>query len=182
MAHRPTRTLLAVDDSRTNLTVLGTRLSAAGYMMVLAGGGQEALDRVAGGGIDLVLLDMVMPEVSGIDVLTELRGSRDTIDLPVIMVTGRNEAGAAVAALAAGADDWIAKPFAFEVLEARIARTLARSTRLADLQRTAAALDARVAARAMELGETRDALALAEAERARLLGSLAALQERLAAS
>ncbi|WP_326525417.1 response regulator [Sphingomonas sp.] len=173
------RTILAVDDSRTNLDVLGARLGALGHLMVLAGDGREALDLIAGRGIDLVLLDMVMPGMSGIDVLTELRGSRDTVDLPVIMVTGRSEPQAAVEALAAGADDWIAKPFSFDVLAARIERILARSTRLADLKRSNAALDARIAARAIELGEARAELARTRADRARLVASIQALHDEV---
>lgn len=173
------RTILAVDDSRTNLNVLGHRLGHAGYMVVLCDNGREALDLMTGRGFDLVLLDMVMPDVSGVDVLTEIRSSRDTADLPVIMVTGRSEPQAAVEALAAGADDWIAKPFAFEVLEARIERTLARSSRLHDLKRSNAALDARIAQRAIELGETRADLAATRADRQRLVASIQALHDEV---
>ena len=174
------RTILAVDDNRTNLNVLGTRLGGLGYLMVLSTSGREALDLIAGGGIDLVLLDMVMPGVSGIDVLTEVRSNRESADLPVVMVTGRSEPAAAVEALAAGADDWIAKPFAFEVLAARIERTLARAQRLAELKRSNAALDARVARRAIELGETRAELATSRADRERLVASIQALNEQVA--
>ncbi|MES2337058.1 MAG: response regulator [Pseudomonadota bacterium] len=173
------RTILAVDDSRTNLDVLSARLGAQGYLMVLSDNGREALDLIAGRGIDLVLLDMVMPDVSGVDVLTELRSRRDTVDLPVIMVTGRSEPEAAVEALAAGADDWIAKPFAFEVLTARIERTLARATRLGDLKRSNSALDARIARRAIELGEARAELAVTRADRVRLVASIQALHDEV---
>jgi len=176
---RPLRTILAVDDSRTNLNVLGQRLGQAGYLVILSDNGREALDLIAGCGIDLVLLDMMMPGVSGIDVLTELRGGHPTVDLPVIMVTGRSEPSAAVEALAAGADDWIAKPFAFEVLLARIERTLARAARLAELKRANASLDARIAARAIELGETRADLASLNADRARLITSIQALHDEV---
>lgn len=175
----PTRTILVVDDNRTNLNVLGTRLGALGYMTVLSNSGREALDLIAARGIDLVLLDMVMPGVSGVDVLTEVRSSRESHDLPVIMVTGRGEPAAAVEALAAGADDWIAKPFAFEILAARIERILARSARLAELKRVNAALDARIASRAIELGEAKAELATARAERGRLVASIQALNEEV---
>lgn len=175
----PARTILAVDDSRVNLTVLGSRLGEQGYLMVLSDNGREALDLIAGRGIDLVLLDMVMPGVSGIDVLTELRSSRETADLPVMMVTARSEPTAAVEALAAGADDWIAKPFAFEVLAARIERTLARAGRMAELKRVNAALDARIAQRAIELGETRAELASSRADRTRLVASIQALHDEV---
>ena len=181
---RPLHTILVVDDSRTNLTVLGQRLNEAGYLVILSDNGREALDLIAGRGIDLLLLDMVMPGMSGLDVLGDVRGGHATMDLPVIMVTGQSEPSAAVEALAAGADDWIAKPFAFEVLQARIERTLARAARLAELKRMNAALDARIAARAVELGETRADLAISQADRARLIASIQALHaqvERLSA-
>ena len=174
------RTVLAVDDSRTNLSVLAGRLGKAGYLVVLSDTGADALHLISAGGIDLVLLDMVMPRVSGMEVLQEIRATRETMDLPVIMVTGRSDPTAAVEALSAGADDWIAKPFAFEVLEARIARLLARAARMAELKRANAALDARIAARAIELGEVRADLATSNADRARLMASIGALHEELA--
>ena len=176
---RPVRTILAVDDSRTNLSVLGRRLGHLGYLTVLSDNGAEALDLIAARGFDLVLLDMVMPRISGIHVLTEIRGSCDTADLPVIMLTGRSDPAAAVEALAAGADDHVAKPFAFEVLAARIERVLARARRIAELKRSNATLDARIAARAMELGEARNALAATRADRQRLIASIQALNDEV---
>lgn len=175
----PVRTILAVDDSRTNLNVLGRRLAHLGYLTALSDNGPEALDLIAARGFDLVLLDMVMPRMSGIHVLNEIRGSRETADLPVIMVTGRSDPAAAVEALAAGADDHVAKPFAFEVLAARIERVLTRARRIAELKRSNATLDARIAARAMELGETKTTLAAARADRQRLISSIQALNEEV---
>ena len=95
------------------------------------------------------------------------------------MVTARSEPSAAVEALAAGADDWIAKPFAFEVLAARIERTLARAARLAELKRSNSALDARIAQRAIELGEARAELASTRADRVRLVASIQALHDEV---
>jgi two-component system, OmpR family, response regulator len=178
------RTILVVDDSRTNLNVLGRRLAHLGHLSVLSDNGPEALALIAARGFDLVLLDMVMPGMSGLHVLREIRASRETIDLPVIMVTGRSEASAAIEALSAGADDHVAKPFDFEVLAARIDRVLSRAGRIADLKRANATLDARIAARAMELGETRLELTETLADRQRLIASIHALNaevERLSA-
>jgi len=175
----PVRTILAVDDSRTNLAVIGKRLGHLGYLAVLCDNGAEALDLIAARGFDLVLLDMVMPGMSGIHVLREIRGSRDTADLPVIMLTGRSDPAAAVEALAAGADDHVAKPFAFEVLTARIERVLARAKRIAELKRSNATLDARIAARAMELGEAKTELAATKADRQRLVASIQALNDQI---
>ena len=176
---RTKRTILAVDDSRTNLHVLAHRLGRPGYLVVLSESGAEALDLISARGIDLVLLDMMMPGISGIHVLNEIRGALETADLPVIMITARSDPAAAVEALAAGADDYIAKPFAFEVLEARIERTLARAGRLDALKRSNLALDARIAARAIELGEARSELASTKADRTRLVASIKALHEEL---
>ena len=175
----PVRSILAVDDSRTNLNVLGRRLAQLGYLTVLSDNGPNALDLIAARGFDLVLLDMVMPNMSGIQILREIRASRDSADLPVIMVTGRNDPGAAVEALAGGADDHVTKPYAFEVLAARIDRVLGRARRIAALKRSNAALDARIAARAMELGEARTALAATRADRQRLLLSIQALNDQI---
>lgn len=168
---RGMRTILVVDDSRTSLRVIGGRLGAMGYMVVLADSGREALDLISGRGFDLVLLDMVMPGMSGLEALAEIRSAPDTADLPVIMITALHDTDGAVAALAAGADDHLAKPFDFGVLHARIERTLERAGRIAELKRTVAALDARIAARAIELGEARSELAITRADRARLQGS-----------
>ncbi len=165
---RSMHTILVVDDSRTNLHVIGARLGAMGYMVVLAQSGREALDLIAGRGFDLVLLDMVMPGLSGLETLAELRSAPDTADLPVIMITALNDPRGAVDALAVGADDHLAKPFEFDVLQARIERVLERAGRIAELKRTVAALDARIAARAIELGEARSELAVTRADRARL--------------
>ncbi|MGK3905386.1 response regulator, partial [Enterococcus faecium] len=93
----------------------------------------EGLERLAGRGFDLAIVDMVMPETSGLQMLAEIRGSRETADLPVIMITGRSDPQAVVEALAAGADDHIAKPFDFSVLAARIDRVVERARRIAAL-------------------------------------------------
>lgn len=159
------RTILVVDDSRTNLHVIGARLGAMGYMVVLAQSGREALDLIAGRGFDLVLIDMIMPGMSGIETLAEFRATPGTADLPVIMITALDDPRGAVDALAVGADDHLAKPFEFEVLQARIERVLERAARIAELKRTVAALDARIAARAIELGEARSELAVTRADR-----------------
>lgn len=177
--HRAGRTILAVDDSRTNLNVLGTRLGQLGYMVVLSDSGAEALDLISGRGFDLILLDMMMPGLTGLQVLHDIRSTPDTVDLPVIMVTSRSDPGAAVQALAAGADDYIAKPFAFEVLAARIERTLERAARIEALKRSNLALDARIAARAIELGEARTELASTRADRTRLIASIQSLHDEV---
>lgn len=172
-------TILAIDDSRTSLSVLGQRLGQLDYRTVLSDNGADALALIAARGFDLVLLDRVMPGMSGLRVLHEIRKNPATADLPVIMMTSQRDPAAAIDALAAGADDHVAKPLDFDVLAARIARILARARRIADLKRANAALDARVATRAIELGETRATLAATQAERKRLTASIKVLNETI---
>src|SRR5690606_3131959 len=102
-----------------------------------------------------------------------------TADLPVIMITAQTDSPSAVEALQCGADDYIAKPFDFEVLFARIERTLHRSARVAELKRSLAAMDARIAARAIELGEAKTELAITRADRARLVNSIQTLNDEV---
>lgn len=179
MRRRAMRTILAVDDSRTNLGVLAHRLGNLGYLVVLADSGAQALELISARGFDLVLLDKVMPELSGIHVLQEIRGARDTADLPVIVLTGDSDPRGPLDAFAAGADDFLARPFEFEVLAARIQRVLARADRIEELKRSNLALDARIAARAIELGEARAELAAGQAERKRLIASIQTLHDEL---
>ena len=173
--------ILAVDDCRSTLNALAHRLGHLGHLVVLSDRGGEALDLIAGRGFDLVLLDTRLPDMSGMHVLREIRGSRETADLPVIMLTER-ENGTGAAALAAGADDYCTKPFDFEVLSARVERTLEKAGRINELKRSNLALDARIAARAIELGEVRSELAASRADRTRLASSIRALHDELGRS
>ncbi|MCM8731277.1 response regulator [Hephaestia sp. GCM10023244] len=179
---RPVRTVLAIDDSRATLEMLGEQLSRRGFFVVQCTNGGEALDLLAARGVDLVLLDMVMPGLTGLHVLAEIRANHETADLPVIMLTGHNDAAAAVEALATGADDLLAKPVAIDLLAARIERTIDRAQRIAELKRSNAMLDARIATRAIELGEARTELAERREECRRLTESIAALNARLSVS
>jgi len=97
-----------------------------------------------------------------------------------VMITGRQDSVSVVEALEAGADDHIAKPFDFDVLDARLRHLCHRADELGALTRHNAELDARIARRAVELGETRDALEELQADRARLVSSIQALNEEIA--
>ncbi len=155
--------ILIVDDSRTALTVIGSRLTHMGYTAVLIDNAPVALDMVQARQFDLMILDMTMPDMCGLTALIELRGSLVTRDLPVLMMTARSDPGAAVEALQAGADDHVVKPFDFAELGARIERLLDRAARIDSLRRANAALDARVARRAAELEDVRATLIAEEA-------------------
>ncbi|RYD50446.1 MAG: response regulator [Sphingomonadales bacterium] len=179
MRRRATRTILAVDHSRSNLTLLANRLGNLGYLIVLADSGSQALELISARGFDLVLLDKAMPEISGVQMLHEIRGARDTADLPVVVLTCDSDPRASLEAFAAGADDFVTRPFEFDVLAARINRVLMRADRIEELKRSNLALDARIAARAIELGEARAELAVGQADRKRLTASIQSLHDEL---
>lgn len=171
--------ILVVDDSRTNLQVIGRRLTQMGCRACLCASGAEALDRIQGRSFDLVLLDMAMPGMSGVTVLREIRAMQHTRHIPVLMITARSDPGAVVEALGTGADDHVAKPFEFEVLEARMRRLIERARDLEELRRSNETLDSRIASRAIEIGELRSRIQAMQADRKRLADSLYALQAQL---
>ena len=121
-------TILVVEDEAALLALLRYNLERQGFHVEEATDGQEALLRIAEAKPDLVLLDWMLPAMSGIEVCRQIRRRPATRDLPVIMVTARTEDQDAVRALDIGADDYIAKPFAVEALMARIRALLRRSS------------------------------------------------------
>ena len=124
-------TVLVVEDEAPLLTLLRYNLEKQGFRVDEAADGQEALLRVAEARPDVMLLDWMLPSLSGIEVCRQLRRRAETRDLPIIMVTARTEDQDAVRALDIGADDYIAKPFAIEHVIARIRALLRRSGRVA---------------------------------------------------
>lgn len=113
-------TLLVVDDDRLNRDVLQRRLARAGYRVLTADSGPSALAIAGTERVDLVLLDVMMPGMDGIETLRQLRRTRSVSELPVIMVTARDDSDDVVEALDAGANDYITKPVDFVVAQARI--------------------------------------------------------------
>jgi diguanylate cyclase (GGDEF)-like protein/PAS domain S-box-containing protein len=112
--------LLLVDDDPTNQDLLSRRLNRAGFATEVAGSGYEALDVLARREVELVLLDSMMPGLSGIDLLRQLRQRFSSARLPIIMVTALGESERVVEALNLGANDYISKPVDFPVALARI--------------------------------------------------------------
>jgi DNA-binding response OmpR family regulator len=112
--------LLVVDDDEANRDLLSRRLTRKGYEVAVAEDGSRAIGLVRGQPFDLVLLDVVMPGLSGLEVLQELRQSHPATELPVIMVTAKNESGDIVEALRLGANDYVSKPLDVPVVLARI--------------------------------------------------------------
>ena len=164
--------ILVVDTNRTYLTVVARRLGEAGYRVATADGGTNAIAELHRLDIDLVLAELYMPRMGGAELARLIRSETCWRDLPVMLITNRSRPDGPVAAYAAGADDVILKPFHFEVLFARIDRRLARARSVKRLHEDNAALDARVVARAIELGEMREQLRRSEHERRRLLAML----------
>ncbi len=121
-----TKPLLLVDDDATNQDLLSRRLNRAGYTTETAGSGYEALDVLARREVELVLLDSMMPGISGIELLCQLRKRFSPARLPIIMVTALGESDRVVEALNLGANDYISKPVDFPVALARIKAQIER--------------------------------------------------------
>ncbi|HTG29864.1 MAG TPA: EAL domain-containing protein [Methylomirabilota bacterium] len=120
-----TNRLLIVDDNEMNRDMLARRLARKGYDVLVANGAQELVESVKQDGIDLVLLDIEMPEITGLDALRILRKVYSAAELPVIMVTAKNQSEDIITALDLGANDYLTKPIDFPVAVARIGTQLA---------------------------------------------------------
>jgi two-component system phosphate regulon response regulator PhoB len=123
----PRPLVLVVEDEAALATMLRYNLEKQGFRVEEAADGQEALTRVAEFQPDLVLLDWMLPVMSGLEVCRQLRRRAQTRDLPVIMVTARTEDQDAVRGLDTGADDYIVKPFSMDALLARMRALLRRA-------------------------------------------------------
>ena len=120
MAQEPPVRLLLVDDSKVSRDALERRLQAEDIIVEGVATGGQALERLREPGIDLVLLDMTMPQLDGIGVLREIRESYPASELPIIMLADRADSHGTVHALSLGASDFVTKPIAFPVAVARV--------------------------------------------------------------
>ncbi|HEX7961870.1 MAG TPA: diguanylate cyclase, partial [Terriglobales bacterium] len=116
--------LLVVDDNEMNRDMLARRLARKGYDIRVSENARQLLERVRQEQIDLVLLDIEMPEISGLEALQTLRQHYSSIQLPVIMVTAKDQSDDVVRALDFGANDYLTKPIDFPVALARIGTQL----------------------------------------------------------
>jgi len=112
--------VLVVDDVEDNRDLLRRRLMIAHFQVTEARDGHECLAELDKHDFDAVLLDFMMPGLDGLETLRRIRQTRPKQDLPVIMVTARDEDPMIVKCLEAGANDFVAKPFSFAVLQARL--------------------------------------------------------------
>lgn len=122
----PTPTILAIEDEEDILALLHYSLSKQGFRPLTATCGEDGVRLAREEQPDLILLDLMLPGLSGIEVCRRLKKSSDTASIPVIMLTAKGEDSDIVAGLEAGADDYVTKPFSNRVLIARIQTVLRR--------------------------------------------------------
>jgi two-component system chemotaxis response regulator CheY len=118
------KTVLTVDDSPSIRQMVKLALSSAGYAVAEAGNGAEALVRAKSGGLDMVVTDLNMPVMNGLDLIRELRKLTDYRGVPIIFLTTESDARLKNEAKAAGATGWITKPFQQEQLLAVVKKVL----------------------------------------------------------
>ena len=173
--------VLVVDDERLNRSILRAALGKEGHEVVEAADGREALDRLAEGGADVVLLDIVMPVMDGYETLAAIKADPDLAHVPVIIISGVDEVGSVVRCIQMGATDYLTKPFQPAILKARLDASLA-AKRLRDLELEYLEQVSRVtgAAAALEAGNEDLGALAAVATRDDALGVLARRFESMA--
>lgn len=119
-------TVLVVEDENALVTLLRYNLERAGYRVLAATDGEEALLVASEETPDLVLLDWMLPQLSGIEVCRRLRGRQETRNVPIVMLTARSEEADRIRGLDTGADDYLTKPFSMTELLARIRAVMRR--------------------------------------------------------
>jgi two-component system phosphate regulon response regulator PhoB len=123
-----TTTLLIVEDEADLSELMRYNLEAEGFRVISAESGDEAVERIRDGVPDLILLDWMLPGLSGIELTRRWRSRDETARTPIIMITARGEEEERVRGLATGADDYVVKPFSMPELVARIQALLRRSS------------------------------------------------------
>ena len=141
--HSDYGSLLVVDDNEINRDVLSRRLTQRGYRVAVAADGRQALQMLLAQPFDLVLLDIMMPGMSGFEVLTILREHHAAAELPVVMATASDQSSDIVAALTLGANDYVTKPLDFPVVLARIRTQLSLKRAIQEIHRLAEQLELR---------------------------------------
>jgi two-component system phosphate regulon response regulator PhoB len=121
--------VLVVDDEEDILELVRYHLAREGYQLQLAGSGEQALKLAKAETFDLILLDLMLPGLDGLEVARSLRADARTRSTPIVMLTAKGEDADVVAGLELGADDYITKPFSPRVLSARVKAVLRRRTK-----------------------------------------------------
>ena len=161
-------TLLVVDDSEDNRYTLTRRLAREGFTSVVtAADGRQALDLLQERRFDLVLLDIMMPELNGYEVLERIKADKRLRHIPVIMISAVDQIESVIRCIELGAEDYLSKPFSFEELLARVRARLRRVTRPAPVTVAAGRLRLDLVGRTADLGSGPISLAERELESAR---------------
>lgn len=177
--HQRRLRLLLIDEDMTARTVIARRLSHLNYDVMLAEHGFAALNLLVTRPVDIILIDMGITMLPPITTMQKIRASNLAGTACFVMIAGRLDSQSVIGALDAGADDHVVKPFDFDILDARLRHLCQRAEQMGTLTRHNAELDARIARRAVELGETRDALREMQLDRARLVSSIQALHDEV---
>jgi DNA-binding response OmpR family regulator len=126
--------ILIVDDNESARRSLRLVFRKKGYEVETAGTGREAIEKAWEGSLDLVILDIMLPDIGGIEICQQLRSKPETIHLPIIMLSGRTQVPDRIRGLKAGADEYVTKPVDLDELVARVAALLDRTRRLRQAQ------------------------------------------------
>jgi DNA-binding response OmpR family regulator len=118
--------ILIVDDNTDLLTVLRLGFSKSGFVVRTAANGVDALKKVRSFAPDLILLDLIMPEMDGFAICETLKKNRDTADIPIVVLTGLSSQLSRFAGLESGADEYLTKPFNFSEVLTRVKSVLER--------------------------------------------------------
>jgi len=132
----PHEHILVVDDEREILELVTYNLTKEGYRVTAVGSGEDALTATRTGAPDLVVLDLMLPGVDGLDVCRRLKSDAKTRAIPIVMLTAKGTEADVVAGLELGASDYVTKPFSPRVLAARVRAVLRRGTEAADAEAT----------------------------------------------
>jgi DNA-binding response OmpR family regulator len=128
MERMTARTILVVDDDPVIQKLLAVNFEMEGYRVVTAGDGVEGLERVASDHPDLVLLDVMMPRMDGLEVARRLKSDPVTAAIPILLLSAKAQSADVLGGLDAGADDYVTKPFdPLELLE-KVAALIGRAT------------------------------------------------------
>ncbi len=158
MAQKPPQKILVVDDEEKNRKLLGIMLEHYGYTCSFAANGAEALTLAREDGLDLIFLDIMMPDMDGYEVCRQLKADQATSEIPVVMVTALTDQDSRLKGLEAGASDFLSKPFDKNELLLR-ARNLLQVKAFSDfLKQHNQLLESEVAARTAQLLQSREEL------------------------
>lgn len=121
--------ILVVDDEEDILELLRYNLAREGYQVVCAASGEKALKKIKSAPLDLIVLDLMLPGIDGLEVTKKLKNDPENRNIPIIMLTAKGEEADIVTGLELGADDYVTKPFSPRILIARIRAVIRRQAK-----------------------------------------------------